>query len=34
MFNYVNVDVDRLSAAGLQIGDNFDVYALRMQVVW
>ena len=34
MFNYINVDVDRLNAAGLQIGDSFDVYALRMQVVW
>jgi len=33
-FNYINVDVDRLSAAGLQSGDNFDVYALRAQVKW
>lgn len=34
MLNYINVDVDRLDANGLQQGDNFDVYAMRMQVRW
>ena len=34
MLNYINVDVDRLDANGLQQGDNFDVYAMRMQVKW
>jgi len=34
MLNYINVDVDRLNANGLQQGDNFDVYAKRMQVKW
>jgi phosphate-selective porin OprO/OprP len=30
-FNYLNVDVDRLSATGAQIGQKFNVYALRLQ---
>jgi phosphate-selective porin len=43
MFNYIHVDVDRLTApavgtgpgtAGLSSGDSFDIYALRMQFKW
>jgi phosphate-selective porin OprO/OprP len=31
MFNYLNVDVDRLNAAGTEIGQTFDAYAIRTQ---
>jgi phosphate-selective porin OprO/OprP len=40
MFNWINADIDRLSdgdapgEGGLQIGDNFNIYALRAQVKW
>lgn len=31
MFNWLNVDVDRLNASGIEIGQSFDAYALRTQ---
>jgi phosphate-selective porin OprO/OprP len=31
LFNYLNVDVDRLNAAGVSIGQRFDAYAVRTQ---
>jgi len=32
MFNYLNVDVDRLTAAGAQAGQKYDAVALRTQL--
>lgn len=34
LFNYINVGVDRQNAAGLQQGDDFDIFAVRMAVKW
>jgi hypothetical protein len=31
MFNYLNVSVDRLNAAGLQAGQDYDAIGGRMQ---
>jgi phosphate-selective porin OprO/OprP len=31
LFNYLNVDIDRLNAAGTAIGQRFDAYAVRTQ---
>jgi phosphate-selective porin OprO/OprP len=30
-FNYLNIDVDRLSATGAEIGQTINAYALRLQ---
>ena len=32
MFDYQNVDVDRLNAAGAQIGQTYDAVAMRAQL--
>jgi len=33
-FNYIHADIDRRDLNNLQVGDTFNVYALRAQVKW